>query len=984
MVPSSAGFGAGSAVYAVVSDLARDAAYERILVVCDCVPTGLPDFPDRRRSQLLAELCHLWPSARVTVLAFDFDRLHDGRAWLEGMGVEVVVPPIDLHVWMEARRLEFSLVLLAGRSTHQLAAGLRATQPQALLAVDLPDDIMDVRAHFDSTLRLPEERLGERLVGTFERRRLEEVIAISDVILTETASLIGHAGNQAKSFVFDGVLRPPPPPGPGYRTGGVIAARSAEEFADPDEAGIEQILGSSRLAAEGGFGWLRFCLRRPPPALRRRIAALAPIATEALQLEVASARLLLTARPFGAPPRWQQRLAFETGTPWVLLGPEPLPGAIHVTDASGLHQAVAPLLEDDEAWRTAQLELIELASRFSSRESRAGLMSLLGSVGFAPPSHAALGGPPAPLRVLERFTQLVDEPGSFHGQIRSAGWNERRPMNPVMQRSDLPPDFLVPQTGYAWWYDAHRFSAEAMRRSAAFAHQLLISIVMPVYNTDPEVLHDTITSVRSQLYRNWELCIADDASTSVATLEVLDRHAREDARIRVHRMARNGGIAEASNAAAALATGEFIALLDHDDLLTPDALFEVVALLDQHPDLDFVYSDEDKLDEQGKLSTPFFKPSWSPELHLCVNYVTHFAVYRKSVFDRLGGFRPNFDGSQDYDLSLRLTEATDRVGHIAKPIYTWRMVAGSAAISHDAKPYAVEAARRAVSDALRRRGAGGRVDEGMVPGTWRPRYPIVGQPTVSVLIPTRNGRKMLERCLEGVLRHTAYGLLELVIVDNGSDEPETLDYLAGLDATVVRYPYRFNYARQMNLAAAAATGDLLLLLNNDVEILDPGWLEAMVEHAQRPDVGAVGARLVFPSGRPQHEGVFVGFGGGCAGNIDFGGYFHLGRLVRDCTAVTAACMMTRPAVFSGVGGFDERLRVAFNDVDFCLRLRQRGYRIVYTPYAELVHAESASRGALHPAEDEGFFVRRWGHPEEFDDPFYNPNLDPVRPFRLIR
>jgi GT2 family glycosyltransferase len=407
-------------------------------------------------------------------------------------------------------------------------------------------------------------------------------------------------------------------------------------------------------------------------------------------------------------------------------------------------------------------------------------------------------------------------------------------------------------------------------------------------------------------------------------------------------------------------------------------------MLDRHPDLDFIYSDEDKLDEHGNVSTPFFKPSWSPELHLCVNYVTHFAVYRKSLFDRLGGFRAEFDGSQDYDLSLRLTEVTHRVGHIAKPLYTWRMVVGSAAISHDAKPYAVEAARQALSDTLDRRWAGGRIEEGLVPGTWRPRYPVVGQPMVSVLIPTRNGRKMLERCLEGVLRRTAYGPVELVIVDNGSDEPETLEYLAGLEATVVRYPYRFNYARQMNLAAAAATGDLLLLLNNDAEITDSGWLEAMVEHAQRPEVGAVGARLLFPSGRPQHEGVFLGFGGGTAGNIDFGDYFQLGRLIRDCTAVTAACMMTRAAVFAGVGGFDERLRVAFNDVDFCLRLRQRGYRIVYTPYAELLHAESASRGSLHPAEDEAFFVRRWGCQGEFDDPFYNPNLDPVRPFRLIR
>lgn len=958
--------------------------YEHILLAFDRLPTGMPDFPDRRRSQLVAELCHLWPSARLTVFAFGLDHPHNGVEWLQGMGVEVILPPIDLRAWMESRRFEFGLVVLAGRSTQRLATDLRATQPQALLVADLDADDVDARSHADAALLHPEERLGERLVAGFERHRVEDAVATADAVLTDSH----HASNRAKAFAFDGVLRPPPSPGQGHRTGGVVAARFAEEFGEPDEAGVEGLLASWPTTGESGLDCLRFCLRRPPPALRRRIGAVAPISFEALQLEVTSARVLVTVRPFGPLSHWHQRLALETGTPWVLLGPEPMPGAFHVTNTAELHRAVARFLEDDDAWLTAQRELIELATRHGPRESRAGLVSLLGSVGFMPPSDATLDGPPAPLGALARFTQLVDEPGSFQGQVRSAGWNEHRPMNPVMQRADLSPDFLFPHSGYAWWYEGHRLSseaAEAIRQvAAAFAYKPLISIVMPVHNTDPEVLDDTISSVRDQLYRNWELCIADDASTSAATADVLERHAREDPRIRVQRMSRNGGISEASNTAAATATGEFIALLDHDDLLTPDALFEVVALLNRYPDLDFIYSDEDKLDEHGNTSTPFFKPSWSPELHLCLNYVTHLAVYRKALFDRVGGFRSEFDGSQDYDLSLRVTDLTERVGHIAKPIYTWRMVAGSAAISHDAKPYAVEAARRAVADALRRRGLGDQVDDGREAGTWRPRFPIFDRPKVSVLIPTRNGRKMLERCIDGVLEHTDYGPLELVIVDNGSDEPDTLEYLAGLDATVVRYPYRFNYARQMNLAAAAATGDLLLLLNNDVEILDPGWLEAMVEHGVRPEVGAVGARLVFPSGRPQHEGVFVGFGGGCAGNIDFGGYFHLGRLIRDCTAVTAACMLIRPGVLAGIGGFDERLRVAFNDVDLCLRLRQHGYRIVYTPYAELMHAESASRGGLHPDEDEARFIHRWGRRQEFDDPFYSPNLDPVRPFRLIR
>jgi GT2 family glycosyltransferase len=960
-------------------------AYERILVVCDHLPTGRPDFPDARTSRLLGELRHLWPSAPMSIIAFDREPTDSSR-WLEARGVEIVSPPLDLRAWLRARPFEFSFVLLAGVAACGVAPMLRESQPQAFVAVDVPLGAIEARDDFGSTLKVAEERLGERLVESFRRRRLEEALAPADAFLVESPADIGSVP-AAKAFVFEGLFVETAADGPVGRNGAVLAASFTEEFGDPDEAGIQQLLDWYDTARQGRLDWLRFCLRRPPLGLRRRVSKVAPVATRALCQEAADARVLVTVRPFGAAPRWQRRVALETGTPWVLLGPKGLPGAAHVDDVAELHRAVAALSEDEDAWLAARATLLEAVPQ-SPLEARSGLVSLLGSAGFAPPPADVLSGPPAPLDGSEPFTCLLDDPGTVHRQVRTAGWRERRPMDPAMQRADVGYDFLLPQNGYGWWYDAHELSSDAAvairEASAALAHQPLISIVMPVYNTAPDVLDDTIKSVRGQLYRHWELCIADDASTSPETLEVLERHARQDSRIRVHRMATNGGIAAASNTAAALASGEFLALLDHDDLLTPDALFEVATLLDRHPELDFIYSDEDKLDENGEITSPFFKPSWSPELHLAVNYVTHFAVYRKEIFHRVGGFRSDFDGSQDYDLSLRVTETTDRVGHIAKPIYTWRMVAGSAAVAHDAKPYALDAARRAIGEALTRRGVDGWVEHGLVPGTWRPRYPVVDRPTVSVLIPTRNGREMLERCVTGLLEHTAYRNIELVIIDNASDDPATLDYLSTLDATVVRYPYRFNYARQMNLAAEAATGDLLLLLNNDVEMVDRHWLEAMVEHGRRPDVGAVGARLVFPSGRPQHEGVFVSYGGGCAGNIDFGDYFGLGRMVRDCTAATAACLLTRPAVFAGIGGFDERLRVAFNDVDLCLRLRQRGYRIVYTPYAELVHAESASRGALHPAEDEAFFIRRWGSPGDFEDPFYNPNFDPMRPFRLMR
>jgi glycosyltransferase involved in cell wall biosynthesis len=600
----------------------------------------------------------------------------------------------------------------------------------------------------------------------------------------------------------------------------------------------------------------------------------------------------------------------------------------------------------------------------------------------------ATAHPVAPLPVPTREPSTPVGPRTTQGQVQSPGFRQRRPTALAYARADLPADDLWPHLGYAAWFDAHPLGAatrsDIARQAAALPYQPRISIVMPVYNTDPDVLDAAVTSVLEQTYPLWELCAVDDASTDERTVRKLREIAGRDPRVKVDRLATNAGIVGASNAALAMATGEFVALLDHDDELLPEALFEVVTLLNEEPDLDFVYSDEDKLDFEGKRTTPFFKPSWSPHLHLGVNYVTHFAVYRRSLLDVLGGFRDGFDGSQDYDLSLRATEVARRVGHIAKPIYAWRMVPGSAAVTHDAKPYALDAARRALGQALVRRGVEGRIERGLVPGTWRPRYKIVGDPLVSILIPTRNGRRMLERCIESIDEKTTYRNFELVVVDNGSDDPETLDYLRSLKGRVVRYPYRFNYARQMNMAVDAAHGDQVLFLNNDVEVVTPGWLEAMVELAQHSAVGAVGARLVLPSGRPQHEGVFVGFGGGSAGNVDFGDYFGLGRMIRDATAVTAACMLMRLEAFHRVGGFDERLRVAFNDVDLCLRLRQRGYQIVYTPHAELYHAESASRGSLHPEEDEAFFVRRWGRPGVFVDPFYNPNLDSVRPFRLQR
>ena len=518
---------------------------------------------------------------------------------------------------------------------------------------------------------------------------------------------------------------------------------------------------------------------------------------------------------------------------------------------------------------------------------------------------------------------------------------------------------------------------EAVRR---LTYRPKISVIMPVHNTRPDWLLDAIESVRAQTYPNWELCIADDASTDPRTRKSLRRYALNK-RIRRTRLAKNSGISAASNRALSMATGEFVGFLDHDDELKPNALFEAVKLLNLRPELDFIYTDEDKREPDGRLVDPFFKPDWSPEYLLSTNYVTHFALYRKALIDRVGRLRGTYDGSQDYDLALRVTELTDRIAHLALPLYTWRKVPGSAAAVADAKPWANKAGSRALQDAIKRRGLEGQVEAGLWQSSHRVRFKHTDQ-SVGIVIPTRDRIDLLQRCVESIEELTTYGNYEIIVVDNDSTDRETLEFLATLKGRVLPYRGAFNFAHMMNVAAREARTDMLLFLNNDTEVITPGWIEALLEFAQQPRIGAVGARLLYPSGDPQHEGIIMGICRGTAGNIDHGDYFSLGQSVLNATAVTAACMMTRSSVFAEMGGFDEGLTVAFNDVDYCLRLREAGYRIVYTPYAQLVHHESASRGTLHPPADEAFFRRRWGSPGEFVDPYYNPNLDIMRPYRL--
>ncbi|HQR39986.1 MAG TPA: glycosyltransferase family 2 protein [Blastocatellia bacterium] len=578
--------------------------------------------------------------------------------------------------------------------------------------------------------------------------------------------------------------------------------------------------------------------------------------------------------------------------------------------------------------------------------------------------------------------RLLSKYGRFkHGVLLPLLQKFRRTQPSVGAISAGPPPVRAAMT-YAEWAkacEAIRYDPErAARRVALLERRPKISVITPVYNTPADVLEATIRSVRRQYYPDWELCLFDDASREPHIRKMLARAAADDPRIVVSCGLENAGISEALNGALGLASGEYVAFLDHDDEITPDALLEMATAI-ARTDADILYSDEDKYDARGRRHDPFFKPDWSPDLFLSLMYTCHLTVMRADLVRRLGGFRLGFEGSQDYDLWLRATEETERIVHVPMILYHWRQLEGSTAVDVSNKSYAHDRSKRAITEALERRGIAGTVGDGATPTTFHVVRHVVDEPLVTVIIPTRDRLDLLRNVVDGLENRTDYRNIEIIIVDNGSKEAETLEYLAASPHRVIRDDGEFNFSRLNNVAAAEARGEYLLLLNNDVEPLDPGWLRAMVEHGQRPSVGIVGAKLIFPSGKIQHAGVVLGIGG-VAGHShkqfpkDAPGYFQALNLLRNYSAVTAACMLVRLSVFNQVGGFDEaNLAVAFNDVDFCLRVRAHGYLVVWTPYATLLHYESESRGYDLNAREIDYMIERWNE-ELFRDPYYNPNL----------
>jgi O-antigen biosynthesis protein len=543
---------------------------------------------------------------------------------------------------------------------------------------------------------------------------------------------------------------------------------------------------------------------------------------------------------------------------------------------------------------------------------------------------------------------------------------------------------------YAAWLSQHTLDAAAGEAARARLGSLrvrpLISVVMPVRDPHPNHLRIALGSVEAQIYPGWEFCIADDASTSPAIGALLEGYAARNPRVCLVRLSRQGHIAVATNAAIALARGDFLAFLDHDDELTPDALLEVAALLQDDPGADLIYSDHDILGEDGLLRSPRFKPDWSPELLLSCMYFGHLKVYRTALVREVGGMRAGFEGSTDYDLALRLVERTDHVRHIPRLLYHWRAAPASMARTSQTKPYSFETGRRAVEEALRRRGIAGAAEQpewaqqaGL--GAYKIRFHGTDDVPVTIVIPTRDRARLLRNCIESIEQKTAHRAYEILILDNDSREPETLEYLRRSPYRVVPFSGLFNFAAMVNRGVAEARTEYFVLLNNDTLVIAPGWLDELLGYGQLPGVGAVGAKLLYPDGRIQHAGVILGIHGltghafqprlDTVAPLEYECYAHVAR---NYLAVTAACLLSHKTAFAEVGGFNDRdLQIAWNDVDYCLRLREKGYRVVFNPYALLSHLESQSRGDDKNPAEVRYMMEHWR--EYIDrDPFYSPHL----------
>ena len=553
--------------------------------------------------------------------------------------------------------------------------------------------------------------------------------------------------------------------------------------------------------------------------------------------------------------------------------------------------------------------------------------------------------------------------------------------------------FEPEEVPYGPWYEAYIPTEEELeaQRKKKWSYAPKISIAVPAYKTPELFLRQLIQSLQDQTYNNWELCIAN-ASPQDASMEyVLKSCSAMDSRIVWKKLKENRGISENTNEAFAMATGDYVGLLDHDDLLAPNALYEIAAALEKEPETEVLYTDEDKVrGEQLEHFQPHLKPDFNEDLLRSNNYICHFFVVKRTLLQKVGGMRKEFDGAQDYDFIFRCTEAAGKICHIPEILYHWRTHEASTADNPQSKLYAFEAGKRAIEENLKRRGLQGEVSHTKDYGFYRVKYAVQGEPLVSIIIPNKDAKTDLEKCIRSVKEKSSYKNYEILIVENNSETEEIFAYYKELSKDpairLLKWKKEFNYSAINNFAAKKARGEYLLFLNNDTEVITEDWIQELLGICQRQGTGAVGARLYYGDHTIQHAGTVIGIGG-IAGHMfvnlpgERTGYMHKAALIQDLSAVTAACMLVKREAFEEVGGFEEQLSVAFNDVDLCLRLREKGYLVVYDPYAELYHYESKSRGAEDSKEkvrrfqSEIEFMRcRWEKLLKAGDPYYNKNL----------
>jgi GT2 family glycosyltransferase len=935
---------------------------------------------DRFVQSLIDDISDLVGARTLTVAALDGYSASAPAFDLRERGISVVSGPHDWSGWFQANWGRFDYVLVArsamGTPVNQW---LERTQPQATRVLCL-DCLPSHRIQSFRFATPSSEVAGSEFFSEAMSVRLDSWLRQFHAVICErSADAIHLSPKVPTTFLPPRIERSPFDLGFQDRHGIVMMANDGADLGAANEDAAEVAIGTvvEPLRARHPDLSVSVISDRLTPRLEHQCRkwSLEMLPLRSGRQRMIEARVSLALHKFGTGGADTLCVSLATRTPFLassLAAEGAELGALRpisvFDDPIDIRWQAEQLLFDEHRWQRHREALdAVIASNYGPEPRRDALRNMFLGFGLAA-GEDMNRWPPFPAAEQEpHVIALTNPPLRPNGPSTGVVLGE----NPGSGPDD-------PTERYQLWHTLYGYEsslADLSNATTELSHRPLISVLMPVYNTDPDVLRAAINSVRDQVYEKWELCIADDGSTRPGTLELLEGIAA-DPQIRVLSLSENSGISVASNRALETCQGEFVAFLDHDDLLKPHAFLQVARWLDTNPSLDVIYSDEDKADLDGRLCAPHIKPDWSPDLLMSLNYVNHLTVIRRSLVMAVGGLRTGFEGSQDYDLLLRVTERTNRIAHIPEPLYTWRMVPGSTAVNEEGKLYAVTAAKNALSEALARRGTPGRVLNTAFPTFYRVQYSLPGQPRVSVIIPTRDGIDLLRPCVESVVDRSTYGNYEIVVLDNQSTDGATLEFLAKSPLKVVRYPHTFNYSRQMNLAAAVVDADALVFLNNDTKVITPDWIEALLEHAMRPDVGAVGGRLYYADGRIQHEGILIGVGS-WAWNVDHRGYFERGDVIRDTSAVTGACTMMRSTVFARIGGNDERLRVAFNDVDLCLRVRQAGLRVVYTPYAELFHYEGATRKGWEYDDDGPSFGRRW-RARESVDPYYSPLFERER------